>query len=659
MTTATRTDLLSLTEDGLAALANRGLVKRAAKELAAGNGGVISVGGDGLIEAVFGDGVTTRLPSGSALAHATCTCAASGQCRHLVGLVLAYQATYAVDAVDTDWSPGEIGDETLAAALGEAAVEAARERSASGFEAIVHRGRSAAPRVELPACTVTFHVPGDPSYATTDAAEAMRGEAVVLAVWAFRAADAEGGDRLDGARVSLAGAGQSADPGGLDVLERAADVVENLLVDGIAHAGPLSLAHLRHGIRELGAASMLWPAAVAEDLADQVEWYGQRSARYEMRRAADLICEFQARRRAVRMPSAAPAPILGTAEPQTTELRRVRLVGLGCRIEGSGSQRAASLYFAHPQDGNVLVLRRSWEAEGEEQPRYRRIATFPLYQLAAANLVSEAATRSAARVIALGSSKVAKTSVLAVGRSWHELTERLLIRDYKGLVERLGARGPRFLRPRVAAEDVFVFVVSGVEEVGYDPAQQRLEVLVRDEYGTEALVRAEYSAYTPAALGALAEALTGDADELLVSAGVEIEAGRLVLRPIGLSPGGGERVVVPDLEVAGDAAGALPVAVDESGGVSGSAGAGRPIHLALDQAADMLVEHAHRGLGLLTETARADVERLAGDLRRVGLLTVAALVAEYARALAGQDRAARVRAWTDASIAVDACRGGA
>jgi hypothetical protein len=334
-------------------------------------------------------------------------------------------------------------------------------------------------------------------------------------------------------------------------------------------------------------------------------------------------------------------------------------VGLGCRVEGGVGYRKAELYFAHPQDGTVLVLRRSWEVEDDEaepltadQLRLRRIAKFPLHQLATANLVSEAAERSADRVIVLGSSGVAKTSVLPVGRSWLDLPERLLIRDFKSLVERLGARGPRFLRPRVAAEDVFVLIVHGVEAFGYDPAQQRLEGVVRDEHGTEALVRAEYSAYTPAALGALADALSEDApDPLLLSASVTIEAGQLVLRPIAVSRADGEWIVVPDLEP-GDGSGTLPVAL------AGHAGTTHPIPTVLDQATDMLAEHAHRGLGLLTETARADVDRLVQDLRRVGLLTVTALVAEYARALTIEDRAARVRAWTDAAIAVDACRGG-
>lgn len=647
--TTTRTDLLSLTEDALAALANRGLVKRAAKELAAGTGATLTITDDGGIEATFPDGTRTHLPPGTPLSAATCTCAASAQCRHRIGLVLAYQSTHSQEENSSTWSPADIPDETLTRVLGARAVDAARHRLTSGFEAVVHRGIStaAAPHVELPTCTVTFHVAGDPSYATTDAAEAKRAEAIVLAVWAFRAAPADE-NHVDGIHVRVGGTPQSPNTLDLTPLDRAAEVIENLLLDGTAHAGPLSLSGLRHAVRDLTDASMLWPAAVAEDLANQVEWYAQRNARYEMRRAAELITEFQSRRRAAHTSSTPASAILGTTEPQTTELRRVRLVGLGCRVEGGTTSRMAELYFAHPQDGAVLVLRTSWESDSEPL-RTRRIARFPLYQLAAANLISDAATRSASRVITLGSSNVAKTSVLPVGRSWLDLPERLLIRDFKALVERISARGPRALRPRVVAEDVFVFVIDTIEAIGYDPAQQRLEAVVRDEQGTQAVLRAEYSPHAPAALNALATELTTDRSErLLLSANVTIESGQAILHPIALSPSTGDTIRVPDLEP-GDGSTALPVPPTSHHEHA------NPIAGILNQTADTLAEHAHRGLALLTAPAHAATKRLAHDLRRTGLIALAALLDDYAQALATEDRAAQLRTWTDAFIAAEAC----
>ncbi|NEA24335.1 hypothetical protein, partial [Actinomadura bangladeshensis] len=101
---ATRADLLSLTPDALAALANRGLVKRAAKDLDAGGGPAITAAPDGGIAGTFPDGTETCLPAGAGLEAATCSCAATGTCRHRICLVLAYQRT-AAPAAEPDAEP--------------------------------------------------------------------------------------------------------------------------------------------------------------------------------------------------------------------------------------------------------------------------------------------------------------------------------------------------------------------------------------------------------------------------------------------------------------------------------------------------------------------------------------------------------------------------
>ncbi|NUS15554.1 MAG: hypothetical protein HOY69_29870, partial [Streptomyces sp.] len=135
-----RADLRALTPDTLAALANRGLVKRAEKDLAAGVGPEVGTSGDGAVRGLFPDGTRTELPPGAGLDAAACSCGAAGVCRHRIALVLAYQRTAedappgAEEAV-TDWSPGEFGDEALTAALGRAALAAARRARERGYGA--------------------------------------------------------------------------------------------------------------------------------------------------------------------------------------------------------------------------------------------------------------------------------------------------------------------------------------------------------------------------------------------------------------------------------------------------------------------------------------------------------------------------------------------
>ena len=72
-----RTDLLALTPRTLASLANKGLVKRAEKDLTAGSGPLVTVTADGTVRGHFPDGTETALPPGRSLDTTDCACAAA------------------------------------------------------------------------------------------------------------------------------------------------------------------------------------------------------------------------------------------------------------------------------------------------------------------------------------------------------------------------------------------------------------------------------------------------------------------------------------------------------------------------------------------------------------------------------------------------------
>ncbi|MBS2552731.1 SWIM zinc finger family protein, partial [Catenulispora sp. NL8] len=183
----TRADLLALTEDALVSLTNRGLYKRAAKEVAAGTGPTITADADA-VRGTFPDGVVCALPPGG-LEAAACTCGASAACRHVVAVVLAYQATTSAGDPNEfeQWSPAEFPDDQLEALLGKRTFTIARRRLATGYLARIHTPTPAepVPWVELPNCSVRFLVPHDLAYARSDARDTK--EAVALAVWAWRA----------------------------------------------------------------------------------------------------------------------------------------------------------------------------------------------------------------------------------------------------------------------------------------------------------------------------------------------------------------------------------------------------------------------------------------------------------------------------------------
>ncbi|MEU5806568.1 hypothetical protein [Streptomyces sp. NPDC047718] len=723
---AARPDLLALTEDTLAALANRGLVKRAAKELAAGAGAVVGAAADGSLTGRFPDGTEAVLPPGAGIDLGTCSCAATGTCRHLLGLILAYrqQATPEPEptapataaggdtpaapdaptgaaapavpgpaggpdgscppvrsrppgAADSTpepggtpfrdgaaageggptgggpdgipvWSPGSVTDQELTAALGARAVAAARRTLTRGYSArLTHPGPGAPEaRAELATATVRFTVPGALGYAVTDARPEQRGPVVALAVWAFRAALAA--DPADPPADVRAGGplrpARSAD----EAARAAAGLAADLLLDGAAHAGPVLAAGLHRVRGELAGHGMHWTADTIADLAEQLAEHASRGARHRPERSAELLAEVAARHRTGRH---------GTGEPGTTPLRRVRLTGLGCRVTGDAASRTAEVYFAHARAGVSLVLRRRWEltdaqAAGDRPAPHgpdlarRRVAGTTFGALAAGNVVSETASRTPGHVVAFGASRTGGTGVTTVGGSWTGLPEPLLVRDFGGLAERVRARPPRPVRARVAADDLHVLAVHAVEDLGYDPAEQRVEAVLRDARGNRALLAAPYNPYAPGGLDALLAALGSiGGGPCHLSGFVRAAAGS---GPVG-SPGpvveplavlAGSAVVVPDLAAGPPTAGTAPAARPAPDPVAG----------ALAEALGALADTAHRGLRRLDRAGLDRLDRAAAALDRTGLATAASRVRAVPAAVAGGGADAAVGPWTDAQL---------
>lgn len=689
MSATTRTDLLALDLDTLAALANRGLVKRATKELDAGTGAVLSADGDGTLHGRFPDGTETSLPPGAGLDQGACSCGAAGICRHLLGLVLAYGRAAAGSPVagartgagggdgDGDggvindgggvddrggdgaapaparwepWSPGAIDDEALSAAVGARSVATARRTLARGYTARLHHPTAEEPAAwaELPTCTVRFPVPAPDGigHAVTDAATARRGEVIALAVWAFRAAT--GADpAAPPAQVDVGGSGGTggwAHAIGSEPAAAAA-LLDDLLLDGAAHAGPVLATALRRTRDELSARALHWPAGILADLTEQLDDHAARGTRYRAERYAALITEFHARLRAAsRDTGLAASQILGSGERGDTALRRVRLTALGCRISGTPADRTAEVYLAHARAGTSLVLRRRWESAPGQEPTgpelaARRLAGSTLGAVARANLVSESASRTPGLSVTIGAGRLASTSVTPVGAAWADLPEPLLLRDFAAHARALDRLPPYLVRPRTEAGSVHVVEVREVGEVGYDPAEQRLEATVRDADGSAALVSSTHNPYSPGALDVLAECLNGRRGAVrYLSAFVRVTGDGLVFDPIAVMTA--EGVTVPDLTPATGSRlvpSLLPRPRD-------------PLTEAMENALSALASAAGLGLRHLGEPTRAALEDSATSLSRTGLTTAAALIRTFLTTLRTQGPHAATHPWLNTQI---------
>ncbi|RDI21557.1 hypothetical protein [Lentzea flaviverrucosa] len=580
----TRPDLMALTPDALAALANRGLVKRAVKELDAGVVPALDIDPAGAVQGKFPDGTTTTLPPGIALDAAGCSCGAAGVCRHRIAVVLAYQRTQEASAPAELWSPGLVPDADLVALMGERTLRRARRAHQAGYRVKLRRptAQDQTAQAELPTCTVTFLVPGDLSYVHTDAVN--KDEATALAVWAFREADEQGTDTVD-----VGGSPTTATD-----LTAVTDLLDQLLLDGATNASEVLDVAWQRLHRDLTAQRLHWPAAVITDLLAQLTAYRGRSADYEAERFAALLTELHARTTA----TGPRAEILGPDEPAETPLKRVRLTALGARQR---AENTADVYLA---SGDVVLVQRNTPLRTAQR-------------LAASNVVSESATRSASRAVTLKTSRVAKTSLTPVGTAWDHLPQALVIDDYEAAAAHLAELPPRQVRARVEAELVRAIRVTEVTDLAYDPAAQRLTATLHSPNGTTCRLEATHRAVAPHALDALTTALR--ANPTTITGTVRRHRGTLVVDPLAVLASTG--VTVPDL------------ATDQTPQpLSPGTTASDPLSATVDSALTVLAEAAHRGLDHLTDSLFTRVREVGAHLHNAGLRTAATHVTVFADA---------------------------
>jgi hypothetical protein len=666
-----RADLLALTEDALVALSNRGIVKKAQKELEAGRVPEIREEDDGTVVGVFEDGKEARLAPDTPLRDTTCSCGARGMCRHRVGLVLAYARANAAaspaSASGTEapgagapafvpWSPASFDDDAIEKRIGKRTMARARALRRRGYVAKIRRPTAAdpIPTVELSTATIRFLAPNDIAYAHSDSAEGTGQELIALAIWAYRVADET---RPAGSEVEIEVAAEGAATVDATGLSEALALADDVLLEGVVHGRPSQAATFERARRALEAAKLTWPVLCVDEIEEQITAYHARSAKYRPAIFADLVAELHARDRAAKKGGELPARrILGSEESMETALDHLRLVSLGVRVTGEERQRRADVFLADPDTATVLVLRKEWSfSEDEKLPDGPDLAPkivaakATLRALASGNIVTAAASRRASRLLTLKTSRVARTSVTPSRGDYQALPEGLLVTNVAAYDAELRARPPRLIRPRILAESVCAVAIGEVVEVAYAPGAQELGAVVSDPQGNELLVRLVHRGVAPGALDMLAHALSGERGApRYVSGSMRRTPRGLVLEPLTVVTEEGLHVLdlAPEetrhpMELATDVA------------------AGDAMSAALARASAVLEDGAHRGLRHAASSYGDHVEAAVRALARVGLSKTAAGLEVLRDAVrraqtSGDEEAERdaARAWVDARIRI-------
>ncbi|MEW6282069.1 MAG: hypothetical protein AB1758_25920, partial [Candidatus Eremiobacterota bacterium] len=607
-----RPDLAALTPEAVAALSNPGLVKRAQREIEAGQGPVLEEEADGTVVGTFPDDVVSRLPPGKGLKEGTCSCGAPTVCRHRVAVALAYSgagpaSSPALPESAAAWDPGEVTDEQLHAFLGARVMQAARRTVAGGLRAEVEAGPP--PTVRLPTTTVRFWVPHDLGYARCDCALQGRCEHLAQAVWCFRKSPA--------GLVDLGNLGEKRH-------SVASDLCQRLLRLGMARTDDSLATEFARAAQALSRQRMTWPLTLVEELQELQAAYRARSQRYQAGAAAFCVLSLMAREKAQGGELSTPF-LLGQDTAMETRMDHTRLMSLGCRVESDGESRRVRLFLADPA-GVVLVLERAFPAA--EALENRGLAPdLKLGSLARGHLVSRSLKRRANRTLILPR-RTREHSVTPL-HTWDGLLPPLLWESHESWKERCDSRPPALLRPRVLAEDFVVARVASADAPVYSPGAQELTAEVELEDGTPVWLSRTYHRAAPGALESLAAALP----RLEWVAGpLRPVAGSLVLEPTAVISGG--RMVVPDLEDPPEIE--LPV--------EGLEVPLDPLAHGLDQAWDLCQEVVHQGLDHLGESFDRRCGETAVLLADLGLSACA-------------DRLRRLRAdWFGAAVAVELAR---
>jgi SWIM zinc finger len=593
-----REDLLALGEAELVALANRGLYKRASKELEKGEF-ELTVAEDGAVTLIQG-AVTTQLEPDRILKETRCSCAATGLCRHKLLAILAYREITDGQVEEELWCPGDFCDETLHSHVGTTAWKRALRSRSRGLFLRLQRGGK--PVAYLPTCNVSFLVPRNLNYARCDCAGGGPCEHIVLACWAFR-------EKGEAVALNVAKPEVTFDFSAGDKL------LERTLSLGLAGLGEGVVGQLQSLSVRYQSQGFLWLSDLLEELAETVRRYQGRSAGFDTLDYSRLLLEWWVRTRSVAKGS--PTVLLGFGERPETAVEQTSLTSLGVTIETTDLTSRASLYLAEPNTGVVLVLSRSWPEGlvGHQLLGKRMSGQLTLRRLATGRLVTESAKRRANRELLLGRGRVGKNSIFEDTGDWGERFRwPLLVNDFERLERDLVNWEPTFFRARVQAENVRILEVAEIGEMTYSPGRQTLSLPIYDRSGRRAMLCYVHRRGEPGALSCLAQS---------VQSGLRFVAGFVTLEGDGLK--------MEPLSVVGKVCLSPAVASPEElpPDLDFSADPGNDD--ALTRALDLCLTGAHRGLKFVGQGWREDCLALSQRLLQEGFVSLADELKELGR----------------------------
>ncbi|MCB9609649.1 MAG: hypothetical protein H6716_23860 [Polyangiaceae bacterium] len=544
-----RADLLALTAEDLAALTNRGTVKRAQKELQSDELEFqVRDADDGDLVVVWSNGVSCTFVRGKTIKDAICTSGLNGITRHVIRSVLAYQSQQQADASGepgdsapsgpaSSWDPGQISDEQLEQHFGKAAVSKARRRFEAGVLLELIRGAKPTVRFLEESITLRFLVEGDLGYVTGDCAERQLSLWCAVAVWGFRELSAE---KVAG----IVSVHQTRVTDRREEVSQIEELLDELGRDGFAGLAPTWRARCSRAEAVARKAGLIWPAEIMLELLEQQELYVQRDARFEPRLCVELLGELTARCRAIAnsTTSIPQALIRGSQADSVAEIAGGRMIGLGLGIVAWKRHATLSVYLQDADLGSVMSVERSFAEEDADKPArdFETLAAtsirrnLSLAGLTTSQLLLKAGKRTPSGRLLLPRG-VSSMGVNPQDFQWEQLKAPLAADSFAQLQARYLELPPSYLRPRRRTENLHVVALARASEPGFEPAMQVLTATLHDTAGGRARLVHPYHDRGRAGFGRLLRTLTSMGEQVRYVCGhVRSVRDTLELQPVSL-----------------------------------------------------------------------------------------------------------------------------
>ncbi|MBC7880409.1 MAG: hypothetical protein H7Y37_03685 [Anaerolineae bacterium] len=479
-----RSDLVSLTADDLAELANRGLLKRAQKELEVQPPTYgVEESADQTVIVRWNDAAVCTLPPSTVLSDRQCTCSATSICRHLVGAVLAYQQWITTEtplsAVATSWNPGQIADSQLDIYFKKSALSQIRQQYSFGQVIELLRSTKPMARFHTLAHTVRFLVPEDLRYTRCDCTETAPCRHVPMAIWAFR----------ELAEEKTSGLVETGVPPAIpeNLLADLETGLATLLEVGFASLSSAPVARLRRLETQCRTAYLIWPAEILAELSHEYERYNQRDARFSAAQAVEHIAELCMRIDAItNQPENLPQLFVrGSQTDRVSEVGSARLIGLGCGVVKRHRSVRVINYLQDSASGEVIVIARDFP-DGENPRSFAELARTPVLKgatfaaLGSGQALIKGGKRTPDHQFLPGR---APATLNPQSFTWEQLKAPVLVENLEELQLHLSTLPPKALRPRRLGENFHVLPVVSIESLEFSTIDQVVRSQCKDREG--------------------------------------------------------------------------------------------------------------------------------------------------------------------------------